>query len=32
MNVLQRPREYEFCATMQDYIIDTDITIRFSVQ
>lgn len=32
MNVLQRPREYEFCATMQDYIIDTDVTIRFSVQ
>lgn len=32
MTVLQRPREYEFCATMQDYIIDTDVTIRFSVQ
>ena len=26
MNVLQRPKSREFCATMQDYIIDTDAT------
>lgn len=32
MTVLQRPRNQEFCATMQDYIIDTDASIRFSVQ
>lgn len=32
MNVLQRPREKEFCATMRDYIIDTDVTITFSVK
>ena len=29
MNVIQRPRAREFCATMQDYIIDTDVTIAF---
>lgn len=32
MNVIQRPRPREFCATMQDYIIDTDSTITFSIQ
>ena len=32
MNVIQRPRTREFCATMQDYIIDTDSTITFSIQ
>ena len=32
MIVIQRPRAKEFCATMQDYIIDTDISISFSVQ
>ena len=32
MNVLQRPREKEFCATMRDYIIDTDVTITFVVK
>lgn len=32
MNVLQRPREKEFCATMRDYIIDTDVTITFAVK
>lgn len=32
MNVLQRPRPREFCATMQDYIIDTDATITFAVE
>ena len=32
MNVLQRPRAREFCATMQDYIIDTDATITFAVE
>ena len=32
MNVLQRPREKEFCATMRDYIIDTDVTITFTVK
>lgn len=31
MTVLQRPRAREFCATMQDYIIDTDSTITFSI-
>jgi hypothetical protein len=32
MNVIQRPREREFCGTMQDYIIDTDVTIAFAVK
>lgn len=32
MNVLQRPRDKEFCGTMQDYIIDTDVSITFSVE
>lgn len=32
MNVIQRPRAREFCATMQDYIIDTDVTITFAVK
>ena len=32
MNVLQRPRTREFCATMQDYIIDTDETISFAIE
>lgn len=32
MNVLQRPRAKEFCGTMQDYIIDTDVTITFAVK
>lgn len=32
MNVIQRPRAREFCATMQDYIIDTDVTIAFAVK
>lgn len=32
MNVIQRPRAEEFCGTMQDYIIDTDGTIRFAVK
>lgn len=32
MNVIQRPRTEEFCGTMQDYIIDTDVTIRFAVK
>lgn len=32
MNVEQRPRAREFCATMRDYIIDTDSTITFAVQ
>ena len=31
MYVLQRPRAQEYCATMRDYIIDTDVTITFSV-
>ncbi|OUP37402.1 hypothetical protein [Bacteroides sp. An19] len=31
MTVTQRPRPREFCATMQDYIIDTDATITFAV-
>lgn len=32
MNVIQRPREKEFCGTMKDYIIDTDSTILFTIQ
>lgn len=32
MNVIQRPRAREFCGTMQDYIIDTDVSITFAVQ
>ena len=32
MNVLQRPKSREFCATMQDYIIDTDATLTFAVE
>lgn len=32
MNVLQRPRDREFCGTMQDYIIDTDVSITFAVE
>lgn len=32
MNVLQRPRAKEFCGTMRDYIIDTDVTLTFAVQ
>ena len=32
MNILQRPRPREFCATMQDYVIDTATSIAFSVQ
>ena len=32
MNVIQRPRSREFCATMQDYVIDTDSTISFAVE
>lgn len=32
MNVLQRPREKEFCGTMRDYIIDTDVAITFAVK
>jgi len=32
MNVIQRPDAQEFCATMKDYIIDTDSTITFAVQ
>jgi len=32
MNVIQRPRAKEFCATMQDYIIDTDVSIAFAVK
>ncbi len=31
MNVSQRPRTKEFCATMRDYIIDSDTSINFSV-
>lgn len=31
MTVTQRPRTREFCANMQDYIIDTDSTITFSI-
>lgn len=32
MNVIQRPDAQEFCATMKDYIIDTDNTISFAVK
>lgn len=32
MNVLQRPRDREFCGTMRDYIIDTETTITFTVE
>lgn len=32
MNVMQRPNAKEFCATMRDYIIDTDSTITFTVR
>ena len=32
MNVIQRPRTREFCATLRDYIIDTDAAITFAVQ
>lgn len=32
MNVEQRPRPREFCATMRDYIIDTDSSITFAVK
>ena len=32
MNVIQRPDAQEFCATMKDYIIDTDNTITFAIQ
>lgn len=32
MNVIQRPRVREFCGTMRDYIIDTDVTITFAVK
>ena len=32
MNVIQRPREKEFCGTMRDYIIDTDVTIAFGIR
>ena len=32
MNVIQRPREKEFCGSMLDYIIDTDSTILFSIE
>lgn len=32
MTVTQRPRAREFCGTMQDYIIDTDASITFSIQ
>lgn len=32
MNVIQRPRAKEFCATMQNYIIDTDVSISFAVK
>lgn len=32
MIVLQRPGEVEFALTMPDYIIDTDVSINFSVQ
>lgn len=31
MNVIQRPEAQSFCATMRDYIIDTDSTIKFAV-
>ena len=32
MNIIQRPDAQSFCATMKDYIIDTDSTITFAVQ
>ena len=32
MNVIQRPKPSEFCATMREYIIDTDSTKTFSVR
>lgn len=32
MIVIQRPRAREFCGTMQDYIIDTDVTVAFTVK
>lgn len=32
MNVIQRPRPREFCATMQDYIIDTEVSVTFAVE
>lgn len=32
MNVIQRPRVREFCGSMQDYIIDTDVSITFAVK
>lgn len=32
MNVIQRPRAREFCATMQDYIVETSIPLEFSIQ
>ena len=32
MNVLQRPRDREFCGTMQDYVIDTEVSITFAVE
>lgn len=31
MNVVQRPGAQEFCATLTDYIIDTDATISFEI-
>lgn len=31
MTVIQRPKSREFCATMQDYIIDTESTITFTI-
>ena len=30
--VIQRPRTHEFCATMQDYIIDTDTSLTSAIQ
>lgn len=32
MNIIQRPSSQEFCGTMNDYIIDTDSTIRFGIK
>lgn len=32
MNVIQRPGSIEFASTMPDYIIETEVTINFSVQ
>ncbi|MDR0939916.1 MAG: hypothetical protein LBN29_11325 [Mediterranea sp.] len=32
MNVIQRPRPREFCATMPDYVIDTDASVTFAVR